>query len=102
MYEARSAEDIAWIYESIVIEFFLRLKIHNIGTCVPKFAIKNLVFIVSMVTYGTLAMQCMLKYLHFARPGRCKKNSIVDRLSDFGLQVMMQTIPLAWMYLKVI
>ena len=31
MYEARSAEDI-WIYESIVIEFFLRLKIHEIGT----------------------------------------------------------------------
>ena len=57
MYEARSAEDIR-IYESIVIDFFLRLKIHNIGTCVPRIDIKNLVFIVSMVNYETLAMQC--------------------------------------------
>ena len=57
MYEARSSEDI-WIYESIVIEFFIRLKIHNIGTCVLKFDIKNLVFIVSLVNYETLAMQC--------------------------------------------
>ena len=56
MYEMRSAEDIR-IYESIVIEFFLRLQIHNIGTCVPRFD-KNLVFIVSMVNYETLAMQC--------------------------------------------
>ena len=56
MYEARSAEYI-WIYESIVIEFFLRLKIHNIGTCVTKFEVKNLVFIVSMVNYETLTMQ---------------------------------------------
>ena len=57
MYEARSAEDIR-IYESIVIEFILRLKIHNIGTCVPRFDIKNLVFIVSIVNYETLAMHC--------------------------------------------
>ena len=56
MYEARSAEDIR-IYESIVIEFFLRLKIHNIGTCVTIFDIKNLVFEVSMIKYETLAMQ---------------------------------------------
>ena len=34
MYEARSAEYIQ-IYESIVIQFFLRFKIHKIGTCVP-------------------------------------------------------------------
>ena len=31
MYEARSAEDIR-MYESTVIEFFLRLKIRQIGT----------------------------------------------------------------------
>ena len=46
------------IYESIVIEFFLRLEIHNKGTCVPRFDIENLIFIVSMVNYETLAMQC--------------------------------------------
>ena len=50
-------EDIR-IYESIVIECFLRLKIHNIATCVPRFDIENLIFIVSMVNYETLAMQC--------------------------------------------
>ena len=45
---------------SIVIEFLLRLKIHNIGrpTCVPRFDIENLVFKVNMVNYETLAMQC--------------------------------------------
>ena len=36
MYEARSAEYIR-IYESIVIEFCLRLKIHRICAGVPKF-----------------------------------------------------------------
>ena len=41
MYEARSAEDIR-IYESIVIEFFLRPKIHKIGTCGHVFDIVNL------------------------------------------------------------
>ena len=40
MYEARSAEYIQ-IYKSIVIEFFLRLKIHKIGTCVLSFNIKK-------------------------------------------------------------
>ena len=42
MYEARSAEDIR-IYESIVIEFLLRLKIHNIGrpTCVSRLDIQK-------------------------------------------------------------
>ena len=47
MYEARSAEYIR-IYESIVIEFFLRLKIHRICADVPKFDIENLNFIVSV------------------------------------------------------
>ena len=47
MYEARSAEYIR-IYESIVIEFFLRLKIHIIGADVPIFDIENRNFIVSM------------------------------------------------------
>ena len=56
MYEARSAEYIR-IYKSIVIEFFLRLKLHNLGTCVTRFKIKNLVFIISMVNYETLTMQ---------------------------------------------
>ena len=56
MYEARSAVDIR-IYEAIVIEFFLRLNIHNIGAFVPRFDIKNLVFIFSMVNYETLAKQ---------------------------------------------
>ena len=36
------------IYESIVIEFFLRLKIHTICAGVPRFDIENLNFIVSM------------------------------------------------------
>ena len=38
------------IYESIVIEYFLRLKIHRIHVCVdvPRFYIENLNFIVSM------------------------------------------------------
>ena len=36
------------IYESIVIEFFLRLKIHIICAFVPRFDIENLNFIVSM------------------------------------------------------
>ena len=36
------------IYESIVIEFFLRLKIHIICADVPRFDIENLNFIVSM------------------------------------------------------
>ena len=49
MYEARSAEYIG-IYESIVIEFFLRLKIHRICADVPRFYIENLIFIVSMAT----------------------------------------------------
>ena len=57
MYKARSAEDIR-IYESIVIKLFLRLKIYNIGTCVPRFDIENLVLIFSMVNDETLAMQC--------------------------------------------
>ena len=71
MYEARSAEDIR-IYESTVIEFFLRLKKHNISTCVAILDIENLIFIVSMVNYETLVM---LKYLYCARPGQCKNNS---------------------------
>ena len=78
MYEARSVEYIR-MYESIVVEFFLRFKIHNIGTCVktvPGFDIKNLIFTVSMLNYDyeTLAMQCHL-YLYCARPGQCKNNS---------------------------
>ena len=47
MYEPRSAEYIR-IYESIVIEFFLRLKIRRICAGVAKFDIENLNFIVSM------------------------------------------------------
>ena len=56
MYEALRAEYIR-IYESIVItfflrriyldlqiKFFLRLKIHKIGACVPRFYIENLFF----------------------------------------------------------
>ena len=68
MYGARGAEDIRTIAYSdildisdirtIAIEFFLRLKIHNLGTCAPIFHIKNIVFIVSKFNYETLAMQC--------------------------------------------
>ena len=36
------------IYDSIVIEFFLRLKIHRICAGVPRFDLENLDFIVSM------------------------------------------------------
>ena len=47
MYEAQSTEYIR-IYESIVIEFFLRLKIHIICADVPpRFDIENLNFIVA-------------------------------------------------------
>ena len=47
MYEARSAEYIR-IYESIVIEFFLRLKTRIICADVSGFDIGNLDFVVSM------------------------------------------------------
>ena len=48
MYEARSAEYIQ-IYEFIVIQSFLRLKIHKLYyTHVPLSDIENLNFIVSM------------------------------------------------------
>ena len=47
MYEARSAEYIR-IYESIVTEVFLRLKMHRICADVPRLDIENLNFIVSM------------------------------------------------------
>ena len=40
MYEARSAEDIR-IYESIVIEFLLRLKIHKICARVSRYNIEK-------------------------------------------------------------
>ena len=56
MYEARSAEYIR-IYESIVIEFFLRLKIHIICPDVPRFDIENLNFIVSMAKAWNINMQ---------------------------------------------
>ena len=47
MYEARSAEYIR-IYESIVIKFYLRLKIHRICADIQRFDIENLNFSVSM------------------------------------------------------
>ena len=47
MYEAQSTEYIR-IYESIAIEFFLRLEIHRICADVPRFDIENLNFLVSM------------------------------------------------------
>ena len=60
MYEAHSAEYIR-IYEFIVIEFFLQLKIHKMGTCVARFDIILINFdqyyLVSMVNHETLAMQ---------------------------------------------
>ena len=37
-------------------EFFLRLKIHKIGTFVPRFDIEKRNFIVSIVNHETLAM----------------------------------------------
>ena len=45
--EARSADYIQ-IYDSIVIEFFLRLKIHRVCADVPRFDIENFNSIVSM------------------------------------------------------
>ena len=51
MYEALSAGDIR-IYKSIVIEFFLRLEIHNIGS-LHVFQDGS-----SMVNYETLAVPC--------------------------------------------
>ena len=49
MYEARSAQYIQ-IYESIVIEFFLRLKIHKIG--VFQDLIDKIVSVVNQATLG--------------------------------------------------
>ena len=60
-FQAGSAEDTR-IYESIVIEFFFRLKIHNIGTCVWRFYLENLVFIVSMVNISH-AVSCWNIYI---------------------------------------
>ena len=56
MYEARSAEYIR-IYESIVglIEFFLRLEIHKIGTYVTWFYIENHISIVGIVKPGNIS-----------------------------------------------
>ena len=45
------------IYESIIIEFFLRLKLRRICTCVPRFYLEKHNFIVSMLNHETLAMQ---------------------------------------------
>ena len=45
------------IYESIVIEFFLRLKIHIMCADVPRFYIENLKFIVSMAKPLNINMQ---------------------------------------------
>ena len=55
MYEARSAEYIQ-IYESFVIELFLRLKIHKIGTCAQELIDK----IVSVVNQETLGMYIVM------------------------------------------
>ena len=52
MYEVRSAEFI--IYESIVIEFFLRLTIHKIGKPIScPCVLENIICIVSMGNYET-------------------------------------------------
>ena len=56
MYEARSAEYIQ-IYDAIVIEFVLRLKIHIICADVSRFDIENLNFIVSMAKPWNINMQ---------------------------------------------
>ena len=52
MYEASSTEYIR-IYERIVIEFFLRLKIHKIGTYSTRFDIENLNVLVAWLNYAT-------------------------------------------------
>ena len=71
MYEARSAEYIR-IYESIVIEFFLRLKIHEIGTSQDLIDTKfKKQFIVSMMKSETLAIQLysgVVKPVYCVRP----------------------------------
>ena len=70
MYEARSAEYIQ-IYESIVIEFFLRLKIHEIGTSQYLILTKFKYILVSMVKNETLATQIcsgMVKPVYCVRP----------------------------------
>ena len=48
MLQARSTEYIR-IYESIVIELFLRRKIHQIDTCVLRFDRENHYYVVGMV-----------------------------------------------------
>ena len=56
MYEELSAEYVQ-IYESITIEFSLRLKIHKIGRGV-LFERENIFCIVIMVNHEELPMQC--------------------------------------------
>ena len=43
------------VYESIVIEFFLRLKIHKIGTYITRFYIENPNYIFSVVKPGNIS-----------------------------------------------
>ena len=77
MYKARSAEYIR-IYESIVIEFFLRLKIHEICTFQALIQTKfRKQFIVSKVKSETLAIQ-----LRSGKPVYCVRPRITVDLSE--------------------
>ena len=52
MYQARRAEYIQ-VYESIVIELFFRLKIHEIVTYITRFDIENCNFLVACLNHAT-------------------------------------------------
>ena len=72
MYEVRSAEYIR-IYESIVIEFFIRFEIQRVCTDVPRFDIENINFILSMVIRpSNQTCSFMVKPLYCARPDQYK------------------------------
>ena len=71
IYEARSDEYIH-IYESIAIEFFLRLKIHRIDTwSVFRYLIKKNNFIVTMVNHDTSTEHTLHFYGHISHIVGC-------------------------------
>ena len=80
MYEARSAWDIQ-IYEFIVIEFFFRLKIGLLKSCVPWFDIENPTFIVS-INQETLASS------HIGKPVYCARLSFSLRYISSHLHII--------------
>ena len=88
MYKVRSAEYIL-IYKSIVIVFFLRLKIHKIGIFLPRFDIGKRIFVVSInIRYVVL----FVKPVYFADLASIKKNSRFCILCYFNVELQPSTL----------